>query len=125
MTGQELLAHLREDGRPLTGAIAALTVVGTVLVISAVVHLWERHKDRQEARAREAARVIGALRREGYHLKLSLNRRRLIDALRREGYRLVGVDDAEWAEFTRAHGLCTPDLADDDTDGLTRDWSWP
>lgn len=105
MTVQELLTHLREDGRPLTGAIAALTVVGTVLVISAVVHLWERYKDRREARAREAARVIGALRREGY--------------------RLVGVDDAEWAEFTRAHGLRTPDVADDDTDGLTRGWSWP
>jgi len=85
---------------------------------------WQEERARQEARARETARVIDALRQEGYHLKLNLNRRRLIDALRREGYRLVGVDDAEWDEFTHAHGLRTPNLADDDTDGLTRDWGW-
>lgn len=113
MTGRDLYLHLRDDGAGASLA-AALILIGSVVAVSTVVHLW--HTRRRRRVDPETARIIAALRAEGY--------------------RMYPVDDDEWREFTRAHRLRLrgPDRVDrlvDDTlngdggDGLTRDWGWP
>jgi len=113
VTGAELYEHLRDDGAGASLA-AALILIGSVVAISTAVHLW--HTRRRRRVDPETARIIAALRREGY--------------------RMYGPDDEEWEEFARKHGmhrirldrvdrLVDDALNGDGGDGLTRDWRWP
>jgi len=111
MSGAELYEHLRDDGA-WASLKAALILIGAVVAISTLVHLWHTRRPRGRITP-EAARLRAALRREGY--------------------RMYGPDEQEWAQFTRSHRLRRPDrvdrLVDDalygDGDGLTRDYRRP
>lgn len=95
MTVSELLTVL---DRASYGTFRVVGGILAAVVLGAAAHeVWTRRQARKHACSLEGARMIGALRREGY--------------------RMYPVDDDEWAEYARAHGL-------DDGDGLTRDWRW-